>query len=293
MLLISNLAAVIAPAFLISLAGFLWAKRGLPFDQTMITNLMTLIGAPSLVFSIFTKMRMPASDIAIMGAASVACLVLFGVSAAVGLRLAGLRARVYLPSLMFPNVGNMGLPVCLFAFGEQGMALAMVYFAVTVVGQFTVGPGLAAGRFEPGKLMRLPFIYVAILAVVLNALSIEPPSWVANTASLVGGITVPLMLMALGVAIAQLKVHNLKTATVMSILRLVLGAAGGWAVAEMFGFEGTAKGVLVVQSAMPVAVFNYLFACMYGNGPDEVAGMVVVSTGIAYLGLPALVALLM
>jgi hypothetical protein len=79
----------------------------------------------------------------------------------------------------------------------------------------------------------------------------------------------------------------------MSILRLVLGAAGGWAVAEMFGFEGTAKGVLVVQSAMPVAVFNYLFACMYGNGPEEVAGMVVVSTGIAYLGLPALVALLM
>jgi predicted permease len=193
---------------------------------------------------------------------------------------------------MFPNVGNMGLPVCLFAFGEEGMALAMVYFAVTIVGQFTVGPGLAAGRFEPRKLLKLPFIYVAILAVSMNAFDVEPPAWLANTASLIGGITVPLMLMALGVAIALLKVHNLQRATVMSLLRLGLGAAGGWAVATLFGIEGVAKGVLVVQSAMPVAVFNYLFACMYGNGPDEVAGMVVVSTALAYLGLPVLIAFL-
>jgi len=292
MLLISNLAAVIAPAFLISLAGFLWARRGLPFDQGMITDLMTLVGAPSLVFSIFTKMHLPPSDVATMGAASVACLLLFGTVGAVGLRIAGLRAKVYLPSLIFPNVGNMGIPVCLFAFGEQGVALAMVYFAVAIVGQFTVGPALAAGHFAPRKLLRLPFIYVAILAMAMNAYGIEPPNWLANTASLASGIAVPLMLMALGVAIAQLKVYNLRRATVMSLVRLLLGAAGGWAVATVFGFEGTARGVLVIQSAMPVAVFNYLFACMYDNGPDEVAGMVVVSTAFAYLGLPVLVACL-
>jgi predicted permease len=290
MSLISELAAVIAPAFLISLAGFFWARCKLPFDQSMITNLMTLIGAPCLVFSIFTKMQLPASQVALMGAASVVCLVLFAVVGTIVLRFAGLRTKVYLPSLIFPNVGNMGIPVCLFAFGEQGVALAMVYFAVTIVGQFTFGPGLAAGRFEPSKLLKLPFIYVAIVAMILNAYSIEPPAWVANTASLAGGITVPMMLLALGVAIAQLKVSNLRRALVMSLLRLSMGAAGGWGVAVLFGFEGVARAVLVLQSAMPVAVFNYLFACIYDNDPEEVAGMVVVSTALAYLLLPVLVA---
>jgi predicted permease len=290
--LISNLAAVIAPAFLISLAGYLWARRGLPFDQTMVTHLMTLVGAPSLVFSIFTKMQLPPAEFALMGGASVACLALFGIAGAIGLRAAGLPAKVYLPSLIFPNVGNMGIPICLFAFGEQGMALAMVYFAVTIIGQFTIGIALASGQFKIGGLMKLPFIYVALLAVALNALGIQPPAWLANTADLAGGITVPMMLMALGVALAQLKVDNLKRAMTMSLVRLLLGAAGGWGVATLFGFEGAARGVLVVQSAMPVAVFNYLFACLYDNKPEEVAGMVLVSTALAYLGLPILVALL-
>ncbi len=292
MLLISNLAAVIAPAFLISLAGYLWARRGLPFDQIMVTHLMTLVGAPCLVFSIFTKMQMPPEAFAKMVGASVACLVLFALVGTIGLRLAGLSSRVYLPSLIFPNVGNMGIPICLFAFGERGMALAMVYFAVTLVGQFTVGVAVAAGQFRIGALMKLPFLYVALAALALNVLGVRPPAWLANTADLAGGITVPMMLMALGAALAQLKVDNLRRAVAMSLARLLLGAAGGWTVARLFGFEEAALGVVVIQSAMPVAVFNYLFAALYDNKPEEAAGMVLVSTALAYLGLPLLVAVL-
>lgn len=292
MQLISDLAAIIAPAFLISFAGYLWARRGLPFDQIMITELMTLIGAPCLVFSIFTKMTLPVADVAVMGMASLACLVIFALTGAAGLRLAGLDVKVYLPSLIFPNVGNMGLPVCLFAFGDQGMALAMVYFAVTVIGQFTIGPAVAAGRLDLRSLLRLPFVYVAVVAVFLKIRGIDPPAWIANTASLAGGITVPMMLMALGVALAQLRVGNWWRAATMSLLRLGCGAAGGFLIALLFGLEGPARGVLIIQSAMPVAVFNYLFAYQYGNRPEEVAGMVLLSTAFAYIGLPVLVAIL-
>lgn len=293
MILISNLAAVIAPAFLISLIGYVWAKRGLPFDQTMITHLMTMIAAPSLVFSIFTKMRLPLSDVATMGMAAVVCMVIFGVVGAIGLRIAGLSARVFLPSLIFPNVGNMGLPVCLFAFGEEGMALAMIYFTIAIIGQFTIGPALAAGRFEPGKLLRLPFLPVMLVAIAFKLFGITPPAWLTNTVDLTGAIAVPMMLMSLGVALAQLKVAGLGRATWMSIARVGGGTATGWAVAAAFGLEGAARGALIIESAMPVAVFNYLFASLYGNEPEEVAGMILVSTALAYLGLPFLVAALM
>ena len=55
------------------------------------------------------------------------------------LRSARLSLRVYLPALIFPNSGNMGMPLCLFAFGETGLGLAMVFFAVLAVAQFTLG----------------------------------------------------------------------------------------------------------------------------------------------------------
>lgn len=292
MQLIASLAAVVAPAFLISLAGYLWARRGLPFDQTMVTHLITLIGAPCLVFSIFTKMRMPAAAFANAGLACCVCLLLFGVAGTIGLRMARLPVKVYLPSLIFPNVGNMGIPICLFAFGEQGMAYAMIYFAITVIGQFTIGIALATGEFRIASLLRLPFIYVTAFALALNAFGIEPPAWLTNTADVAGGLTVPLMLMALGAALAQLRVGNVKRALAMSIIRVGLGGAGGWVVARLFGMDGAALGVMVIQSAMPVAVFNYLFASLYGNDPEEVAGMVLMSTALAYLGLPMLVAVL-
>ncbi len=290
--LVASLAAVIAPVFLISAAGFVWRKRRYPFDQVLVTNLVTLIGAPCLVFSTFTTTRVPFGEVGVMVGATLSCLALFALVATIGLRAAGMPLRVYLPSLTFPNIGNLGLPVCLFAFGERGLALAMIFFAVTSIGQFTLGPAIAAGRFQLGMALKVPFIYAVVLALLLGGFDVAIPRWIANTASLAGGLTVPLMLMALGVALADLRAASFGRAFVMSVARLAMGTAGGWAVATVLGLDGVHRGVVIVESAMPVAVFNYLFAAMYDNQPEEVAGMVLVSTILAYLGLPLLVAAL-
>jgi hypothetical protein len=74
---------------------------------------------------------------------------------------------------------------------------------------------------------------------------------------------------------------------------LSLGALAGWAVAVAFGLTGTARGVVIVQSAMPVAVFNYLFAQRYGREPQVVAGMVMVSTLLSFLLIPLLLVYLL
>jgi predicted permease len=54
------------------------------------------------------------------------------------------------------------------------------------------------------------------------------------------------------------------------------------------GLEGTMRGVTILQSAMPVAVFNYLWALRYNNSPEEVAAMVLGSTVLAFIALPLL-----
>ena len=131
--LISGLAAVVAPVFLISAAGFIWEKRGYPFDQGLVTNLMTLVAAPCLVFSTFTTTRLSFAEAGLMVEATLTCLLLFAAVAAIGLWITGLSFRVYLPSLMFPNIGNLGLPVCMFAFGDDGRAACAVH-SLDVVG---------------------------------------------------------------------------------------------------------------------------------------------------------------
>ena len=96
------------------------------------------------------------------------------------------------------------------------------------------------------------------------------------------------MLMTLGVCLAQLKVSSLWSSVWLSLLRLTMGVSVGWLTAEFMGFEGVAKGVLIIECAMPVAVFNYLFAQLHDTQPEEVAGTVLISTTLSFITLPAL-----
>jgi len=286
---LTSLSAVVVPVLLVSAIGYVWRRLRLPFDHLFITSLITNVAAPLLAFSTFSHVHLDGGRIAVMGVASLACLVFFTLCSVAGLTLARLPLRVYLPSLVFPNIGNIGLPVCLFAFGDAGLALAMVYFALCTVLQFTVGRAIAAGRLQLGETLRAPFVYAVALALIVDGCGLTTPAWLNNTTAMVGATAVPLMLLALGVALAELRVNHLRRALVMSLARLLMGLAGGAVVAALLGLEGTERGVVMIQSAMPVAVFNYLFAKMYGNEPDEVAGMVVVSTTLSYLSLPLVV----
>ena len=119
------------------------------------------------------------------------------------------------------------------------------------------------------------------------------PDFIVNTTRILGGLTVPLMLITLGVSLAGLGVSSLPRAVLLSVMRIGVGFLVGWGTAEVFGFEGAARGVLILQCAMPVAVFNFLFAERYNNQPEEVAGLVVISTIMSFATLPFLLAFVM
>ncbi|NQV85306.1 MAG: AEC family transporter, partial [Rhodospirillales bacterium] len=116
--------------------------------------------------------------------------------------------------------------------------------------------------------------------------------WLFKTLDLLGGFAIPLMLVTLGVSLAGLKIASLHRAVWLSVFRLVLGFGVGWGLAEAFGFEGAARGVLIIECALPVAVFNFLFAQAHDNRPDEVASIVLVSTALSFMTLPALLSFL-
>ena len=280
--------SIIAPVFLCAGVGLAWAKKGLPYETEFVTRLVTNIGFPCLIFATLIKVDLTPEAMGEMGFASLATVVVFAAIAAPVLKLFKLELRAFLPSMMFANTGNMGLPIILFAFGDKGLALGIAYFAVNAVLLFVIGPPIAAGTAKPSEVLKAPLVWSVLAALAVMFWGLSVPGWLFRTVELLGGFAIPLMLITLGVSLAGLQARSLPRSFGLSALRLGMGFLVGVGSAEILGFEGVARGVLIIECAMPVAVFNYLYAQLHGNNPEEVAGTVLVSTGLSFLSLPAL-----
>lgn len=281
---------VMAPVGILALIGFTWDRKGLPFDTNMVAYLVTNIGAPCLIVSTLLANRPDPEVIKEMGLAALLVVASVTVVAATGLRLAGKSLKVYLPALTFPNSGNIGIPLCLFAFGDEGLALSVAYFSVMALTQFTLGVGVAAGRMAVKDVAGNPVFWAAAVAFALLVMDTALPRWVSGTVDTIAGMVIPLMLMSLGISLSRLRPNDLLSSTLYSVARLGLGVAAGVGISALLGLEGVARAAVIIQSAMPTAVFNYLFALRYDNRPTEVAGIVVVSTILSFITLPFLLA---
>lgn len=283
-----TLFSIIAPVLICAAIGFAWARMGRPYNTEMVTHLVSAVGVPCLVFTTLVNVDIDLDALGLMAGATIAALVIMALIGLVILKVWGQSVRAFLPAMIFPNTGNMGLPLALLAFGDEGMALAVAYFTVCIIFQFTVGVAISSGVTSPVALMRVPTIYAMILALVFKMTETPVPLWAGNTIEILSGFTIPLMLITLGISLQQLKIGAMGKSLALALMRLLMGFCVGLALAEAFGFEGAMKGVLILQSTLPVAVFNYLFAARYETEPETVAGSVVLSTVISFATLPAL-----
>jgi len=283
-----TLFAIIAPVLICAAIGYGWARAGRPYNTEMVTHLVSTVGVPCLVFTTLVNVDIDLDALAKMAGATFAAIFVMGVIGAVILKFWKQSLRAYLPALVFPNTGNMGLPLALLAFGDEGMALAVAYFTVCIIFQFTVGVAVSSGVTSPMALMRVPTIYAMILALVFKVTDSAVPAWAGNTIEILSGFTIPLMLITLGISLQQLKIGEMGKSVILALIRLLMGFGVGLVLAELFGFDGAMKGVLILQSTLPVAVFNYLFAARYQTDPETVAGAVVLSTVLSFATLPVL-----
>lgn len=285
----SELTAVIAPILICAGLGFVWAKRGFDYPVEFVTRAVMNIGAPCLIVSSFSNSGVEAGIMLKIVAASLVIMLIMLVIGLVMIRLMRLSPSTFLPPLLFANIGNMGLPLCLFAFGETGLALGLAVFLVVFSLQMSLGIVIVAGRGNLLALLRQPVLWATIIAVALVVGDLSLPVWLDNSTRLLGGFTIPLMLMTLGVSLSDLKVLEWKHSLIFSIVRVAGGFGLGVLVAGLFGLQGVERGVVILQSSMPVAVFNYLLAMRYQREPGEVAAMVLLSTLLAFISLPFIV----
>ena len=281
---------VIAPVALVAAIGYVWGLQKRPFDALSFSMVSTYVGTPCLVIDALSTSGLNLAGLSSMGVASVLCVALALAAGYALVRASGLPVSTYLPASTFANNGNIGLPLALFAFGKEGMSFAIAYFAVHTLFNFTVGQGLAARRFTLRDGLFSPLLWATVLGGALSVAGAELPAALARAAHILGGLTIPMMLLALGVSLSNLNVTSWTWPLAFSALRLFGGFAIGWAVAWGLGLTGTARGVVVIESATPVAVYNYMFAARYNNRPEDVAGLVVLSTLMSLFALPLFLA---
>ena len=277
---------VVAPTFIVVFIGWVLAKIGYKYDNNLVTSLIMNIGGPCLVFSTLGGLEISASLIGRIALATLFAIIIFGIIGALLLKWAGLSPGAFLSPLMFPNIGNIGLPICLFAYGKTGLALAVMVFAVFCLFQFTVGMKLYSGGSSFVGLLKEPIIYAVLLSLFFMIKGSRPPEILLRTTELLGAFTIPLMLLSLGVTLAGLRIRSIKRSFLLASLRVTMGFTVSLALAYAFKFGPAARGVFVLQCSMPVAVFNYMLAERYRTSPGENAELLMVSTLLSLVTLP-------
>jgi predicted permease len=288
--LILTVLEIVAPVFLLAAIGFIWVKTGHEYRIEFVTKLAMTLSVPALIFTALVKAEIDPAAMTKLSLAAVAAYGSVTIVMFLAVKLLRLETRTYLNPLIFGNVGNLGLPLAYFAFGDEGLSYAVIVFAVMAMWSFTFGVYVTAGGGSFGKALKEPLVGATLLGSVFLWQSWTLPTFLMNTLELLGQIAIPTMLITLGVAVARLAPSGLGKAAVLSVFKALLCTGIAVVLGHWFNLTSVPYAVLILQITTPVAVTSYLLAEKYGAKAEEVAGLVVASTLLSVLYLPLLLA---
>jgi predicted permease len=288
------------PLFLIAGAGFL-LRRWLHVDPRSLSQVSFYIFSPSLIFNLIRNSQLEGPSILVMVLyalmiAAVMGLLAFAVGRMLGLDRTMLAAVVLCAILV--NAGNYGLPVILFAFNEETLAYATLYFLANVILTYTVGVFIASiGRTSIRgsliNLVQIPGVWALLLGVLFLQTDWSLPLPVERTVDLLSGAAIPSMVLLLGLQISGIRIEGkIKPLVAVNVLRLLVSPALALALAALFGMKGASLQAGVIESAMPSAVMTTILAIQYDVDPAFVAAAVFTTTILSPFTLTPLMAFL-
>ena len=282
---------VIFPVFFIIAIGFYLGKKNRKFNTDWITNFAGNVGTPAMIFYTITTTGITLS---VFIEYFFYALIIIGGFAVIGvIFLFFLKKDIIseLPPLILPNTGNMGVPICLFAYGTSGLGVASAIASVIILLHFTIGVLLAKKSFSIKILITNMPIYAIFISIIVLYYEWKIPGYIENTTFLLTYATIFLILMSLGIALSRLKVVSWADASILGGVRVIIGPIIGFSLIKFLGLTGFAAGVLLIQSAMPSAILTYLVGSMYSEKRvvDSIASVIVTSTVMSFITIPIVV----
>jgi len=282
---------VIIPVFFVIGIGYYLGRKNPEINTDFITTFAGNVGTPAMIFYTITTTGVTLS---VFTEYFIYALIIIGGFSIVGVIFLLLLKKDFiseLPPLILPNTGNMGIPICLFAYGTAGLGVASAIASVIILLHFTIGVLLAKKSFSFEILIKNMPIYGIIISVIFLYFEWDVPGYLENTTFLLTYATIFLVLMSLGIALSRLKVVSWTHASILGAVRVIIGPLIGFGLIKFLNLDGFAAGVLLIQSCMPSAVLTYLVGSMYSEKRvvDSVASVIVTSTVMSFITIPIVV----
>lgn len=280
-------ATVLLPLTLIALAAYLLGRYR-RVDPRPVASVTFYLFNPCLAFTALAHTAV-APDLlgrmALLKVLGYAAMIPLAAWIARRLKLPGPAVSAFVMAAIFANSGNYGLSVNEWAFGQAGLALAVIGYvvdnlAMNSLGVYIAARGRATARRSFLQVFLNPAIYALALGMLVHEFGWQVPLPLERTTEMLGRAAVPTMLAVLGMQLAALplKIQHLRPISVVVSLRLVVAPLIAAALTVPLGLTDLARQVGIAQAAPPTAVTASILASQFDVEPGVVSGAVLISS---------------
>lgn len=290
---ILNVLSIVFPVFSIIGIGYLFARfKKLSLEPVI--DILLYLTIPSLVVASLVKKKIILNELLIVSTAAVIVVIGTGIISFIYLRIINRKElRGFYLSTMFMNSGNMAFPLALLAFGDDGLAIAVIYYVAISIMVYSLGIYIAKGEGGFKEIFRLPLIYATVAGLALNFTDAAVPKPILSTLDMLGAATIPLMLVSLGYQLHSTHITHFGISFGGTAIRLFGGAILAYLTTIFFNIKGLEQNIIILSSSMPSAVINFIVSHRYKLDSSLVASIIAMSTIVSLFTTPILLYLLM
>ena len=168
--LLIKLFDVLFPVFLTIGIGYWYGKKAPKFNTKFITTFVGNIGLPCIIYYSLTSTNISFELFLRFSFYITLYVLLFSLIGIVILKILNKDIYRLLPPLILPNTGNMGMPLCLFAYGNMGLAIATASTAMILVFHFSIGILLASKKFSLEPLLKCIPVYALLVSLMAKGI---------------------------------------------------------------------------------------------------------------------------
>ena len=283
--IIERVFATVFPLVAIAAIGYGYGRWRQP-DIKLINQINMEVFVPLLVFVVLADQSVPISHLGPMAVGAIIVVLGSGLLLWPAIALSPWSTKTFILPMMFNNVGNMGIPLILLAFGDEFLAIAVVCFIVEMTLHFSLGIFMINPKMRLLSILNQPVMLATIAGFAVSISGFELPHSVNLPIDMLGQICIPLMLFTLGIRLTNIEFDDWKVGLAGAILCPVSGILMALVAQFFLHLPPEQFAVLVVFGALPPAVLNYMVAEQYQQDPKRVASIVLIGNLMALVSIP-------
>jgi len=283
--MIQHVFSIVAPLFIIAAIGYFYGSRVRP--EMRITNQLIMdIFMPALIFHVMVQEDFYPGQYLNLVLAGTILMLLSGVVAFALSRFLDFSWRAFIPSAMFSNWANLGLPLYVLSLGDEALGAGVMLVVAGNLLCFTIGTYIYSGKLTGFEVLKTPIIIAVFLGGAINALGLKLPSAIDLPIEMLGQVAIPLMLFSLGVRLTRVSWNDSKAGLVMAAFCPIVGVSLALVICQIVPLNTLHQSILILFGALPPAVINFMLAEQYNREPEAVASMVLIGNIASVVSLP-------